>query len=97
MGGKESQGTSRVEQTVLAMLMESQIWHSSALWSLSSMLGGLSKETMTFSCLSVWEKVVPAPILMPDTYMPLMPDTYMPLMPFKLLPWCWSSDGSESE
>ena len=61
--------------------------------------GGFRKGKMASAHLSVWEKVVPAPILMPDTYMPLMPDTYMPdtLMPFKLLPWCWSSDGSESE
>ena len=47
--------------------------------------GGFRIETMASACLSVW--VVLA--LMPDTSVP----PCMPLVPFKLLPWCWSSEG----
>ena len=89
MGGTESQGISRTGQTVLARLMESQIWHppdgSVALWG-----KGLRIVTMASAHLSVWEKAVPPALaLMPDTSV----SPYMPLVPFKLLPRCWNSEG----
>ena len=42
MGGAESLGSSKAGQTVLARLMESQIWHQLV----SSVGGGFRKETM---------------------------------------------------
>ena len=44
MGGAESLGISKVDQTVLARLMESQIWHQLT----GSVGGGFRKGTMTF-------------------------------------------------
>ena len=47
LGGTESQGISKVGQTVVARLMESQIWHQLA----SSVGGGFTKGTMASACL----------------------------------------------
>ena len=47
LGGEESLGISKVGQTLLARLIESQIWHQPT----SSMGGGLSKETTTSAVL----------------------------------------------
>ena len=71
MSGKESQGISRAGHTVLARLMESQIWHQVV----SSVWGGFRKGTEI--------------ALMPDTSV----SPSMLLVPFKLLLWCWSSEG----
>ena len=46
-GGMESLGISKVCQTMLAWLMESQIWHQFT----SSVGGGFRKGTMAFACL----------------------------------------------
>ena len=81
MGGTESQGISRVGQTVLARLIESQIWHPPA----DSVWGGFRKGTVDSVCLSA----PPALSLLLDTSVP----PCVPLVPFKLLPWCWSSEG----
>ena len=77
-GGAESLGISKAGQTLLARLMESQIWHPLAscvaLW------------------LCVWEDLEkgqwPLLALIPGTS--LSPSV---LVPFKLLPQCWSSEG----
>ena len=56
MGGIESLGITRVGQTVLARLMESQIWYQPAN---SVALGEVfRKGTMASALLSVWEKAV---------------------------------------
>ena len=58
LGEMEPQGISRVGQTVVARLMESQIWHppagSVALWREDS-----EKGTMSSVHLFVWEKAIP--------------------------------------
>ena len=65
--GAESLGISKVGQTVLARLMESQIWHQ-----LASSVGGKGSET------GQW----PLPALMPDTSvspcMTLVPGKLLP-------------------
>ena len=48
MGGMESLGISKVDQTVLARLMESQIWHQLA----GSVGEAFRKGTMTSACLN---------------------------------------------
>ena len=56
LGGTESLGISRVGQTVLARLMESQVWHQPAG---SVVLWGDSSEKGQWPLLtSVWEKAV---------------------------------------
>ena len=72
----EPQGISRVGQTVLARLMESQIWHQPA-GSVSLLREG--------SEMGQW----PLLALMPETSV----SSCIALMPFKLLPWCWCSEG----
>ena len=57
MGGTESQAIPKVGQTVLARLVESQIWNCFWLW--GSVAEGLRKGTMASDCLSVCEKAVP--------------------------------------
>ena len=47
MGGVESLGISKVGQTVLARLMESQIWYQTA----GSVRGEFRKGTVAFVCL----------------------------------------------
>ena len=47
LGGVESLGSSNVGQTVLARLMESQIWHQLA----GSVRGGFRKGKMSSACL----------------------------------------------
>ena len=47
LGGAESLGISRAGQTVLARLMDSQIWHQLA----GSLKGGFRKATMASACL----------------------------------------------
>ena len=76
MGGMEPQGISRVGQTVLARLMESQIWHQPA--GSVSLLGEGSE-------MGQW----PLLALVPETSV----SSCISLMPFKLLPWCWCSEG----
>ena len=85
MGGTKPQGIFRAVQTVLARLMESQLWNPLA--GSGSLGGGFRKGTMPSSLL-VWEKTVP-PFLMSDTSVP----PCMPLVPFEALPQCWSSCG----
>ena len=50
----ESLGISKVGQTVLARLIESQIWYQLP----GSVEGGLKKGTVVSAHLSVWEKAV---------------------------------------
>ena len=57
MGGMKSQGISRARKTVLARLMESQIWHLPAV-SVALLGGMLRKGTIASAHLSVWEKAV---------------------------------------
>ena len=57
MGGMKSQGISRARKTVLARLMESQIWHLPAV-SVALLGGMLRKGTIASTHLSVWEKAV---------------------------------------
>ena len=70
-------GMSKADQTVLARLMECQIWHQLAgfvaLWLLGE---GLEK--------GQW----PLLAFKPD----ILGSPSMPLAPFKLLPLCWSSE-----
>ena len=47
LGGAESLGISKAGQTMLAKLMETQIWHQLA----SSVGGGFRKGTMASACL----------------------------------------------
>ena len=58
LGGAEPQGICRAGQTVLARVMEFQVWYppagSVALWG-----KGFRKETVASAHLSVWEKAVP--------------------------------------
>ena len=91
MGGTESQAICRVGQTVLARLMESQIWHQSArsvaLW----LCGRRAQKRDNGLCppFCLGESCLTALALMPDTSVP----PCMPLVPFKLLPWFSSSKG----
>ena len=55
MGEVESHGVSRVGKTVLARLMEFQVWHLPT----GSMAQGFRKGTMASACHTVWEKAVP--------------------------------------
>ena len=55
LGGMESLGISRVEQTVLARLMESQLWHPPA----GCVGGGFREGTMASARLFICEKAVP--------------------------------------
>ena len=57
MGGMESEGISRVGQTVLVRLMESQIWHLPA--GSGCVRGGFRKGIVASAHLFVWEKAVP--------------------------------------
>ena len=50
-----SQGVIRVGQTVIARLIETQIWHPPA----RSVVRILRKETVASVSTSVWKKVVP--------------------------------------
>ena len=70
--------------SVLARLMESQIWHPPGG---SVRVGGLRKKTMASAHFSVWEKTVAQ--LPSDTS--VSPCTT--LLPFNFLPQCWSSEG----
>ena len=55
MGGTEFQRISRVRQTVLTRLMESEIWYLPA----GYVVRGFRKGTVASARLSVWEKAVP--------------------------------------
>ena len=73
---------------MLAHLIESQIWHLS--FSSVSLWGeGSEKQQWPLSTFLSVESCPPALTLMPDISVP----PFMPLLPFKLLPWCWSSEG----
>ena len=66
MGGVESLGISRVGQTVLAGLMESQIWHQVA-----SSVGGLEKGQWPLLALMPDTSVPPCMLLVPFKLPPL--------------------------
>ena len=83
MGELEPQGFPRVEQTMRARLMDSQIWPLPAVSVAQKRNNGLCPPF----CLG--EICPPALALMPDTSLP----PHMPLVPFKLLPQCLSSEG----
>ena len=87
MGGTESLGISGVGQTVLAMLMEPQIWHQPA----GSVALKRAQKTGKglYTPFYLGESCSPALALMPDNS--VSPCT--PLVPFKLLPRCRSSEG----
>ena len=94
MSWAEPQGVTRVGETVLARLMESQIWHlpaSSVALGCGGRLRGLRKGKWPLSTVqfSPGESYSSALAPMPDTSV----SPCIPLMPFKLLPWCWSSEG----
>ena len=87
-GRTEFPQISKASQTVLARLMESQIWHQPAS---SVALCGRTHKKDNGLCppLCLGESCPPAFALIPDSLV----SPYMPLVPFKLLPWCWSSEG----
>ena len=58
MGGRESQGISMEGQTVLTMLMESQILHSPA-GSVAILAGGLRKDTVAVAAFLFGRKQSP--------------------------------------
>ena len=66
LGGVESLGISKAGQTVLARLMESQIWYQFA----GSVCGGFRKGTMAYACLDARHSVSP--------YIPLVPLKLLP-------------------
>lgn len=81
LGEEGFQRIIRVGLTLLARLVEIQIWHLPA----GSVGEGLSKRTMDFANSSVWEKTVPpALVLRPDNSGP----HHVCLTPFKVLPQC---------
>ena len=83
MDGTEPQEISRVGQTVLVRLMESQIWHLPAGSGLcGSVREGFRKGTMVF----LGESCSPAFTLMPDTSVP----PHETLVTFRMLHQCWS-------
>ena len=75
LGGAESLGTSRAEQTMLARLMESQIWDQSAS-SVALWREGSERKNSRPLCLG--ESCPRAPTFMPDTSL----SPCMPLVPF---------------
>ena len=90
MCGVESLGISKVSQSVLARLMESQIWRlpaNSVVLCVCGSGSGVRKGTMASAHFSVWEKTVTQ--LPSDTS--VSPCTT--LLPFNFLPQCWSSEG----
>ena len=89
MGGTESQGTSRVRQTLLARLMESQIWHSPALSvvlleEVQQRDNGLC---LPF-CLGERRKLSPSSCHNARHFSSFLYATDA----IQLLPWCWSSE-----
>ena len=72
-------------QTVLARLIESQIWHPPA-----GSMGEELRKADSGLCppFFLGKTVPPTSTLIPDISFP----PYMPLVPFKLLPRHWSSD-----
>ena len=84
----ESQETSRAGQTMLARLMESQIWHlpasSVTLWEEDSLKG-----QWPLPAFLSGRKLSPALTLMPDTSVP----HHMTLVSFRLLHQSWNSGG----
>ena len=79
LGGTESLGISGVGQTVLAMLMEPQIWHQPA----GSVALKRAQKTGKglYTPFYLGESCSPALALMPDNSV----SPWMPLVPFKLL------------
>ena len=55
LGGAEYVGISKVGQTVLARLMESQVWHQLAV----SVVGGFRKGTMASACPDAQHQFLP--------------------------------------
>ena len=62
-----------------------------ACWICGSVRAGRAQKMDNGLCQSFYlgESCSPVPALMPDTLVP----SCMPLVLFKLLPWCWSSEG----
>ena len=89
MGGTESQAICRVGQTVLARLMESQIWHQPVALLIYGSVWREPRKGQWPLFTSLRENCHPAFTLMPDTSV----SPCMPLVPFKLLPQCWRSEG----
>ena len=82
MGGTRSLRITRVEQTVVAKLMETELWHL-------PVEDGLSKGTTAFASTFVGEKDAPPTLVPePENSLPLL----MSLITFKLLSQCWSSE-----
>ena len=73
--GVESLGISKVVQTVLALLMESQIWHL-PVGSVVLCGEGLEKDNGLCLPFCLGESYLPAPALMPNTSISL----YLPLV-----------------
>ena len=84
----ESQGISRIGQTVLARYIVSDMVPTCQL---CGCVGGRVQKRGNGLCLPfcLKDSCPPAPALMPDTSVP----PCMPLVPLNLLPWCWSSEG----
>ena len=69
-------------QTVIARLMEIQVWHPPV----NSLWGKLSQGTMNSANTSLWEKAAhPVLTLLPYNLIP----PCMSFVPFELLPQCW--------
>ena len=86
LGVEGPERITRVGKTVLARLMETQIWCPPA----GPVPERLIKGTMTSTSVFVWERASsPALTLMPDNSVFLC----MSLAPFKLLPLYWRSEG----
>ena len=86
LSGAESLEISKVDQTVLVRLMESHLWHHPAD---SVECVGSDRGHWPLSAFLSGRKLSPGSLLMPDTSFP----PCVPLVSFKLLHWCWSSEG----
>ena len=86
--GPEPLGMSKVGQTVLARLMESQIGYLHA-GSVALLGEGSERGQGPLPAFLSGRRLLPATTLMPDTSV----SPYMPVVPFNLLPWYWSSEG----
>ena len=83
VGAVGSQGITREWATVLAQLVETQIWHLPA-----SFVGRMLRlETMASSSTFAWQKAAPPALTLSDTSVP----PHVSMVPFKLLPQSWHS------
>ena len=86
--GMESLRISRVGQTVLARLVESQIWHQTA-GSVALLREGSKKGQWPLPAFLYERKLAPSSCLDARHFSFFLYAT----MPFKLLTQCWSSEG----